>query len=461
MIAHLIGSVKIEFGTGKVVKEGRYETMKKLAKNIFCGSGKYCISKSDKQVVWLGDSTNQLWKIDETKESHENGAMRRSGLCPMVSYLPKFRHYICAQTPGGTIYEYNKALKDISGEDAPLIEKSPALAICFVSLCTAGNGFTYKKPTGVNAKGEVNAKKLFAGISTIDDTTKEEYAKFHRYLKAFPSACVYGFGTKAIYGPPGESEYSHSYRDMITLLQVLHSDAPCACDSRVQLAKMTKTKEPDWKYEDKFHGGCEFKNSLVCGKMNQTMMNLTTAVQEIINLGEVYKEVCVDNPMGAYTTKIAWQAQDSPATTFGEPFCESCTEGPVIEECINNFVIPDKWTDRHDRRKPITQKFPPPGECLGKSRHTFVYQPMISHQDHSFVTGKLKSADTWAQLQKSLDPQWIEASGHAMHTHVLDQMWGVCQRGDESKPYRKRSKSTPAKDAVYYCPADFERMIRN
>ena len=129
---------------------------------------------------------------------------------------------------------------------------------------------------------------------------------------------MYGIGTKAIYGPPGESDLAQSYGGMVELLQALRSEAAWTCDSRVQLATFTKTEEPDWKHEDKFHGDCEFKNSLTCGKMHAAMVNLMTAAQQIIDLGQVYKDVRVDNPMGAYTTKVPWEAADYPGLTFGE-----------------------------------------------------------------------------------------------------------------------------------------------
>ena len=66
---NLSSSVKTEPG---VKKEGRLETLKRLAYSFFAGGGKYCISKADNQIVWLGDSTNQLWKIDEQKDSRDS-----------------------------------------------------------------------------------------------------------------------------------------------------------------------------------------------------------------------------------------------------------------------------------------------------------------------------------------------------------------------------------------------------
>ena len=183
-----------------------------------------------------------------------------TAMCLMVRYLPNFRHHVCAQTPGGTITEFNKSLVDIFGEEALLIEKNPALSNCYVSLCNAGNGLTWKKTIGhINEKGVMNTKQLYMTIESIDEVTKEEYATFHRYLRAFPTNCVCGIGTKAIYGPPGESDLAQSYDGMVHLLQVLHSEAAWTYDSRVQIATVTKTKEPDWKHEDKFHGDCEFK----------------------------------------------------------------------------------------------------------------------------------------------------------------------------------------------------------
>ena len=112
----------------------------------------------------------------------------------------------------------------------------------------------WKKPAGhVNDKGVANTKPMYMSIDSIDEATTEEYALFHRYLKAFPTACVYGIGTKAIYGPPGDSDLANSYGDMVKLVQVLHSAAPWTCDSRVPLATMKKTKLPEWKTEDKFN----------------------------------------------------------------------------------------------------------------------------------------------------------------------------------------------------------------
>lgn len=194
--------------------------------------------------------------------------------------------------------------------------------------------------------------------------------------------------------------------------------------------------------------------------MDATMMHFTVAAREIINLAEVYKDVRVDNPMGAYTRKIVWQVQDFPGMTFGEPLCNSSADCPAVtEEDIKHFVVPDRWSDHHDRRRPITQKAQHPSECLGKTRHTFIFQPVISDQDHVFVTGKMQAADTWARLQKSLGPLLNEQSVYATYAHVLDQLWGVCQRGDESKPYRSRNGKQKAKDEIYFCPAVFEKMI--
>ena len=124
---------------------------------------------------------------------------------------------------------------------------------------------------------------------------------------------------------------------MAELLQILHCGAGFTCDSRVQLSEIIKTKEPDWKSEDKFHGDGVCKKSLQLERTNSTMGTLMKAATDVIDLGQVYAKVRVDNPMGAYTIDINWSAADWPGITHGERLCTSHIECPdVIEKDVED-----------------------------------------------------------------------------------------------------------------------------
>ena len=112
------------------------DTIAKLAHSFFAGVGITSCRRSDLQTFWVGDSTNQFWGINEKRESHAMGSLRRlmAGVCLMVSLLPQFRHRICVHTPGGTITEFNNTLIKAFGEQALSIPNNPALANCFLSL---------------------------------------------------------------------------------------------------------------------------------------------------------------------------------------------------------------------------------------------------------------------------------------------------------------------------------------
>ena len=70
--ANLSSSAKTEPGWKQ-----RLKTLVQLAFSFFAGSSKTCIKKSDAQTIWLGDSTNQLFKIDDTKETYPNDYLRQ------------------------------------------------------------------------------------------------------------------------------------------------------------------------------------------------------------------------------------------------------------------------------------------------------------------------------------------------------------------------------------------------
>ena len=59
---------------------------------------------------------------------------------------------------------------------------------------------------------------------------------------------------------------------------------------------------------------------------------------------------------------------------------------------------------------------------------------MISPEDHAFMHGKMKMADTWGRLQPSWNPEWQESAAQATLTLLMDDYWGKCHREDESKP---------------------------
>ena len=138
---------------------------------------------SDLSAVWLGDNTNQLWKVDETQESYACGYLRQclTCICVMTAYLPAFRYRFCAQTPGGTIADYNRSLRQLFGEEALLIEKNPELDATHLTVCNAGNGLTYEKETGniSTVTGEMNTKKMYMSTETLDEITQKEYELFH------------------------------------------------------------------------------------------------------------------------------------------------------------------------------------------------------------------------------------------------------------------------------------------
>ena len=108
------------------------------------------MSTKDKCAVWLGDSTNQMWKVDEANESFANGYLRQclTALAVWTAFLPHFRFKICAQTPGGTLADFNSSLEQIFGEGALEIENNPELANVHVTTCHAGNGLEVHKEEG-------------------------------------------------------------------------------------------------------------------------------------------------------------------------------------------------------------------------------------------------------------------------------------------------------------------------
>ena len=94
-------------------------------------------------------------------------------------------------------------------------------------------------------------------------------------------------GTKEIDGPEGTGDYAVSYQGMVQLLQAMHSVVEWTSDMQKVLEKMQKTKQPHWKPADKFHGDSEYKNSLHCGVMASTMMELQIGASAIFKLAEV------------------------------------------------------------------------------------------------------------------------------------------------------------------------------
>ena len=113
------------------------------------------------------------------------------------------------------------------------------------------------------------------------------------------------------------------------------------------------------------------------------MVILATEAQAIIDLGQVYKDVRIDNPMGAYTRAINWKAALYPGLTFGDPLCNSSQECPdCIEEAVPQFIDCEKWAEHHTHREVVNQEYDPPSTGLDKSRHSFIYQPLVSEEDH-------------------------------------------------------------------------------
>ena len=89
--------------------------------------------------------------------------------------------------------------------------------------------------------------------------------------------------------------------------------------------------------------------------MHATMVNLSVGTQKIIDLGEVYKHVRIDNPMAAYTKGINWRAAPYPGLIFGEPVCNSSLECPdATDEGVDLFADCDKWDEYHTHRDVVT-----------------------------------------------------------------------------------------------------------
>lgn len=146
--------------------------------------------------------------------------------------------------------------------------------------------------------------------------------------------------------------------------------------------------------------------------------------------------------------------------TFGEPLCTSHITCPdCTENDVEDFVQTGKWAELHQRRQKIHQE-ESPDNCHGKTKHKFIYRPMISDLYHEVVTEKPKSADAWARRQMGLCPKFQEAAFHSVSTLALDQMWGQCARGEEAKPWsKKKTKNGTAKDAIHYNRSEFDIMI--
>ena len=152
-------------------------------------------------------------------------------------------------------------LEELFGEKALNIPNNPELSSTYVSTCNAGNGLTYHKVIGKKENGDDNTKKMYAGVETVDEAITKEYENNYRYLKAFGGHAVYGIGTKDIYGQEGCSEVA----DLVDLLQVFHCQADWSMDRRTHLSQMERMKWNECSSEDKFHGTCKFKSSLLKG----------------------------------------------------------------------------------------------------------------------------------------------------------------------------------------------------
>ena len=76
---------------------------------------------------------------------------------------------------------------------------------------------------------------------------------------------------------------------------------------------------------------------------------------------------------------------------------------------------------------------------------------------------KGKEADIFSRLQPKLEKKQQIACFHSLMCLTLDQLWSVCYKREEAKPYvkarRLKNKTKPAKDAIHYSPATFEEMI--
>ena len=160
--------------------------------------------------------------------------------------------------------------------------------------------------------------------------------------------------------------------------------------------------------------------------MGQVPMALSMASRDIINLANVYDGVRADNPMGGYTYKLQWAAQDYPGTTFGEPLSNASSEClDVREEDVTFLAVPENWQIHHDRRTVVEQGVPNPLTCRNKTLPIFKFLPMISPQDHAFMAAKMKTADAYGRLQTSWNSDWQTSVTQATFTMILEHFWGV------------------------------------